>query len=148
MGFGRRVWFCVSLQVLLVLLQEARAEHQYYNVNRYRGEKQVNRCNLFRGKWVFDASYPFYESSSCPFINPDFDCIKYGRPDKQFLKYSWKPDSCNLPRCNGMDLLRRWRGTKIMLVGDSLSLNMWNSLACMIHASVSNAKTSFVRKDP
>ncbi|GLT80074.1 hypothetical protein SLA2020_515340 [Shorea laevis] len=148
MGFGWKVGFCFCLLLLLVLLQGARAEHQYYNVSRYRGKKQLSGCSLFQGKWVFDASYPFYESSSCPFIDPEFDCIKYGRPDKQFLKYSWQPDSCNVPRFDGVDLLRRWRGKKIMFVGDSLSLNMWNSLACMIHASVPNAKTSFVRKDP
>ena len=35
-----------------------------------------------------------------------------------------------------------------MFVGDSLSLNMWQSLACMIYASVPNVKTSIVRKDP
>lgn len=50
-------------------------------------------------------------------------------------------------RFDGVDFLRRWRGKKIMFVGDSLSLNMWNSLACMIQASVPNAKTSSVRSD-
>lgn len=54
--------------------------------------------NLFQGRWVSNASFPLYESSSCPFIDDEFDCIKFGRPDKQFLKYSWKPDSCNIPR--------------------------------------------------
>ncbi|KAJ9690658.1 hypothetical protein PVL29_013030 [Vitis rotundifolia] len=34
-----------------------------------------------------------------------------------------------------------------MFVGDSLSLNQWESLVCMIHQSASNAKTSFVKKD-
>ncbi|KAE8655576.1 Protein trichome birefringence-like 39 [Hibiscus syriacus] len=86
------------------------------------------------GKWVFDPSYPFYDSSKCPFIDPEFDCLKYGRPDKQFLKYAWKPDACSLPRFNGCEFLGKWRGKKIMFVGDSLSLNMWESLACMIHA--------------
>lgn len=56
------------------------------------------RCNLFQGKWIPDASSPLYESSNCPFIDAEFDCIKFGRPDKHFLKYSWKPDSCNIPR--------------------------------------------------
>jgi hypothetical protein len=43
--------------------------------------------------------------------------------------------------------LRRWRGKKIMFVGDSLSLNMWESLSCMIHAAVPKAKTTFSRRD-
>lgn len=34
-----------------------------------------------------------------------------------------------------------------MFVGDSLSLNMWESLSCMIHASVPSAKNTFERKD-
>lgn len=46
-----------------------------------------------------------------------------------------------------MEFLRRWSGKKIMFVGDSLSLNMWESLACMVHASVPSTKSSFVRKD-
>ncbi|KAF3671093.1 putative 1-aminocyclopropane-1-carboxylate oxidase -like protein 1 [Capsicum annuum] len=34
-----------------------------------------------------------------------------------------------------------------MFVGDSLSLNMWESLGCMIHSSLPNPKTSLTKKN-
>ncbi|OIS97849.1 PREDICTED: protein trichome birefringence-like 37 [Nicotiana attenuata] len=137
--------------ISLLLHNIARAEIVVQNVSglswKSKGVVSSSRCNLFQGRWVIDPSFPLYDSSTCPFIDPEFDCQKYGRPDKQYMKYSWKPDSCNLPRFNGKDLLKRWRGKKIMFIGDSLSLNMWESLACMLHASVPNAKTSFARRE-
>ncbi|KAH9606556.1 hypothetical protein KSS87_009135 [Heliosperma pusillum] len=108
--------------------------------------KQMGKCSLFQGRWVYNVRVdPLYEYSSCPFIDPEFDCLKYGRPDKQYLKYSWLPDNCVLPRFNGMQFLQRFRGQKIMFVGDSLSLNQWNSLTCMIHASAPQVKYTLVR---
>ncbi|URE20929.1 hypothetical protein MUK42_12188 [Musa troglodytarum] len=104
-------------------------------------------CNMFRGSWVYDESDPLYDSSTCPFLDPEFDCQRYGRPDKSYLKYRWKPDACELPRFNGLDLLRRWKGKKIMFVGDSISVNQWQSLVCMFHAAVPDAKTTYKKND-
>ncbi|URE16068.1 hypothetical protein MUK42_13115 [Musa troglodytarum] len=104
-------------------------------------------CNMFRGSWVYDESDPLYDSSTCPFLDPEFDCQRYGRPDKSYLKYRWKPDACELPRFNGLDLLRRWKGKKIMFVGDSISVNQWQSLVCMLHAAVPDAKTTYKKND-
>ncbi|KAJ0693491.1 putative PMR5 domain, PC-Esterase [Helianthus annuus] len=110
--------------------------------------RELLGCDLFKGRWVVDNSYPLYAASSCPYIDPGYDCQKHGRKDTQYLKYSWKPDSCNLPRFNGLDLLNKWRGKKVMFIGDSLSENMWQSLACLLHASVPRSKTSLQHGEP
>ncbi|KAA8526309.1 hypothetical protein F0562_008488 [Nyssa sinensis] len=137
MGFLFRVMFLS----LYLFSHQTKAEH-YNNASSSTGRKLASGCNFFRGKWVYDASYPLYDSSSCPFIDPEFNCQKYGRPDKLYQKYRWQPFSCDLPRFNGLKFLERLKGKKIMFVGDSLSLNMWESLACMIHAWLPNAKTT------
>ena len=42
-------------------------------------------------------------------------------------------------RFDGVDFLKRMKGKKIMYVGDSLSLNFWQSLVCLLHAAVPNS---------
>ncbi|KVH93121.1 PC-Esterase [Cynara cardunculus var. scolymus] len=82
------------------------------------------RCDLFKGRWLWDESdsNPMYTGSECPFINPGLNCQKNGRADNMYLNFRWQPHGCSLPR-----------GKKIMFVGDSLSSNQWQSLACMLY---------------
>ncbi|KAA8526740.1 hypothetical protein F0562_009031 [Nyssa sinensis] len=101
-----------------------------------RGSSQLGGCDFFQGSWVYDDTYPLYNTSFCHFIEQQFYCQGNGRPDKVYLKYKWKPNACELPRFNGQDFLRRFNGKKILFVGDSLSLNQWQSLICMLHAAV------------
>ncbi|KAG9142068.1 hypothetical protein Leryth_026869 [Lithospermum erythrorhizon] len=93
------------------------------------------KCDLFQGSWVFDNSFPLYDALDCPFIDAGLNCLKNGRPDKDYLKYRWKPDGCDLIRFDGQDFLKRFSGKRIMFVGDSLSSNQWQSLACMLQAA-------------
>ncbi|CAN6194971.1 unnamed protein product [Urochloa humidicola] len=102
-------------------------------------------CDLFQGRWVADNSYPLYDASACPFVPDVFDCRRNGRPDDAYLKFRWSPANCPLPRFDGLDFLRRWRGKTVMFVGDSLSMNQWVSLACMLHAAAAGSGTAPVR---
>jgi len=63
-----------------------------------RGITATSRCDFSQGNWVADESYPLYNTSQCPFILKQFDCIRNGRPDKNYVKYRWQPKNCNLPR--------------------------------------------------
>ncbi|KAF9595171.1 hypothetical protein IFM89_037600 [Coptis chinensis] len=134
MGF---LWlsYC-SFYALLILVHAANGAQCYNSVTSLRDRKMGESCNMFQGSWIFDDAYPLYESSSCPFIRREFDCKKYARPDDQYLKYRWQPTDCNLPSFAGEDFLRRFKGKKIMFIGDSLSLNFWQSFLCLLRAAV------------
>ncbi|KAM1655678.1 hypothetical protein ACFX1Q_008537 [Malus domestica] len=44
-------------------------------------------------------------------------------------------------------MLRRLKGKKILFVGDSLSLNQWQSLTCMLYAAVPQTHYTITRKE-
>nr|XP_007146400.1 hypothetical protein PHAVU_006G037200g [Phaseolus vulgaris]ESW18394.1 hypothetical protein PHAVU_006G037200g [Phaseolus vulgaris] len=128
--------FSISVVLFLTLLIEIHGSGRSF---------VESGCNLFQGSWVYDNSYPLYDISMCPFIEQEFDCESHGRPDKFYLNYRWQPTGCNLTRFNGEDFLNRLRGKSLMFVGDSLSLNQWQSLTCMLHTAVPFASYSIVR---
>ncbi|KAL1150802.1 hypothetical protein V6Z11_A10G289000, partial [Gossypium hirsutum] len=68
-------------------------------------------CNVYKGKWVYDSSYPLYDTSACPFNHKEFNCLMYGRPNYLY-------------------------GQEDNVIGDSISINQWQSLLCMLHAAV------------
>ena len=55
-------------------------------------------CNVFDGDWIWDDSYPLYNSRDCKFLDEGFRCTENGRPDLFYTKWRWQPKACNLPR--------------------------------------------------
>ncbi|KAF8396415.1 hypothetical protein HHK36_018034 [Tetracentron sinense] len=92
-------------------------------------------CDLSVGKWVYDQSYPLYDAN-CPYLSTAVSCQRNGRPDSDYEKWKWKPQGCSIPRFDALDFLGRMRRRRIMLVGDSIMRNQWESLVCLVQAVV------------
>ncbi|KAK1605654.1 hypothetical protein QYE76_029327 [Lolium multiflorum] len=51
-------------------------------------------CNIFKGDWVPDHGAPSYTNETCPVIHGHYDCMRYGKPDLEFLRWRWQPEGC------------------------------------------------------
>uniref|UniRef100_A0A7N0R924 Trichome birefringence-like N-terminal domain-containing protein n=1 Tax=Kalanchoe fedtschenkoi TaxID=63787 RepID=A0A7N0R924_KALFE len=103
------------------------------------GESAVGlgqQCDLYTGKWVRDDQYPIYKPGTCPYVDEAFGCQDNGRPDTDYLKWRWQPDGCQLPRFNASDFLEKLRGKRLMLVGDSMNRNQFESILCVLRAGL------------
>ncbi|XP_020426063.1 protein trichome birefringence-like 6 [Prunus persica] len=85
-----------------------------------------------RGRWVYDKSYPLYTNRSCPFIFEGFDCQGNGRSDKDYMRWRWQPQDCDIPRFNAKKMLELLRGKRLLYVGDSINRNQFESMVCML----------------
>ncbi|KAK7347800.1 hypothetical protein VNO80_22339 [Phaseolus coccineus] len=98
----------------------------------------VKECDLFAGTWVRDEKYPIYQPGSCPYVDEAYDCKVNGRTDTLYTKWRWKPDACDLPRFNATDFLVRLKGKRLMLVGDSMNRNQFESILCVLREGLEN----------
>lgn len=95
------------------------------------------KCDIFSGRWVQYPYGPYYTNATCREIIPQQNCLKFGRPDTEFLRWRWKPDGCELPRFDPVQFLELVRGKSIGFVGDSVGRNQMQSLLCLL-ANVSS----------
>ncbi|XP_004290664.1 PREDICTED: protein trichome birefringence-like 10 [Fragaria vesca subsp. vesca] len=98
-------------------------------------------CDVFDGNWVWDESYPLYQSQNCSFLDGGFRCSENGRPDSFYTKWRWQPKDCNLPRFDAGMMLEKLRNRRLVFAGDSIGRNQWESLLCMLSSVIPN-KTS------
>ncbi|KMT01820.1 hypothetical protein BVRB_9g210120 [Beta vulgaris subsp. vulgaris] len=105
-------------------------------------KKIQKKCNMFDGRWVYKPeSKPSYIVQNCPFLEEKMSCQRNGRPDFEYEKWIWEATDCDIPMLNGTDMVERFRNKRVVLVGDSLNRNMWESLACILYSSIPNAST-------
>ncbi|KAK7306544.1 hypothetical protein VNO77_44491 [Canavalia gladiata] len=126
----------LTLLLIVVLLPLIRSliqsSSKIYASNMETPERRS--CNIFSGYW---APYPkelYYYNETCPFILEQLNCIKSGRPDRDFLKLRWKPHDCELPLFDAIQFLKLVRGKSMAFVGDSIGRNQLQSLLCLINA--------------
>nr|GMD66702.1 protein trichome birefringence-like 6 [Ipomoea batatas] len=105
-------------------------------------EKKSGRsvCDVTIGKWIIDESYPLYTNISCPFIDEGFSCQANGRQDKDYMKWRWKPQDCDIPRFNATHMLELIRGKRLVFVGDSINRNQWESMLCLLMGAIKDPK--------
>ncbi|CAO2040839.1 unnamed protein product [Urochloa humidicola] len=89
-------------------------------------------CDLTRGQWVPDDEAPYYTNLTCPFIDDLQNCMKFGKPSLEFVRWRWQPDGCDLPRFDAARFLDAMRGKSMAFVGDSLARNHIKSLLCIL----------------
>ncbi|KAK6130333.1 hypothetical protein DH2020_035925 [Rehmannia glutinosa] len=95
-------------------------------------------CDVFDGDWMWDESYPLYQSKDCRFLDEGFRCSENGRPDFFYTKWRWQPRNCNLPRFDAKIMLEKLRNKCVVFAGDSIGRNQWESLLCMLSSAISN----------
>ena len=68
-------------------------------------EGSPDECDYSDGKWVWDETYPLYDSKDCLFVGGGFSCAENGRPDQNYTKWRWQPNKCDFPRLSVVPFL-------------------------------------------
>ncbi|KAJ8546277.1 hypothetical protein K7X08_018860 [Anisodus acutangulus] len=105
------------------------------NHSEKSGIKQ-QKCNIFVGKWVSYPKGPYYTNETNCVIDDRQNCMKFGRPDSDFIHWRWKPDDCELPLFDAIQFLELVRGKTLAFVGDSLARNQMQSLVCLLASAI------------
>nr|GMC95125.1 protein trichome birefringence-like 19 [Ipomoea batatas] len=102
------------------------------------------RCDIFKGNWVPYPEGPYYTNKSKCVIEDRQNCMKFGRPDSEFMKWRWQPGECDLPMFDAGRFLELVRGKTLAFVGDSVARNQMQSLVCLLASVADPVDVSYV----
>ncbi|GJP65996.1 hypothetical protein CLOP_g22884 [Closterium sp. NIES-67] len=112
--------------------QQVLQRQQQQASHRSGNPEERTSCSMDRGSWQVDGTWPLYDAT-CPFIYPNQNCVKNGRPDRFFERLRWTTPGCPLPTLNRDTLCSLVAGKNIAFVGDSMTRNTFESLACLMY---------------
>lgn len=112
-------------------------------INGSRSVEIEHKCNVFRGDWVLSSERPYYTNETECEIDERQNCIKFGRPDTEFMKWRWKPDECELPLFDAAQFLELVTGKTMTFVGDSVGRNQMQSLVCLLASAADPVDISY-----
>ncbi|WVZ79109.1 hypothetical protein U9M48_026727 [Paspalum notatum var. saurae] len=108
------------------------------------GGTGTGACDVYDGEWVRDEeARPLYAPGTCPYVDEAYACAANGRPDSGYTRWRWAPRRCSLPRFNATDFLERLRGKRLMLVGDSMNRNQFESMLCILREALPDKARMF-----
>ncbi|GLU10834.1 hypothetical protein SLE2022_276150 [Rubroshorea leprosula] len=107
-----------------------------------KSKEQGKKCDIFTGQWVPHPEGPYYTTNTCRLIIDEYNCIKFGRADTEFMKWRWKPEGCELPYFDAVQFLELVRGKSMAFVGDSVGRNQMHSLLCLLAKVATTEDTS------
>ncbi|XP_020571164.1 protein trichome birefringence-like 21 [Phalaenopsis equestris] len=102
------------------------------NTSSSSSSDSEKECDISKGEWIRDPKEPYYNNKTCWMIQEHQNCMKYGRPDMEFLNWRWKPDGCEFPAFEPLQFLELMREKSLAFVGDSLARNHMQSLMCLL----------------
>ncbi|KAH9326244.1 hypothetical protein KI387_006422, partial [Taxus chinensis] len=108
---------------------------------RINSQKNNNTGDVFSGRWVYDKTYPLYNATNCPFVEPDLSCQTNGRPDRGYAQLKWQPLGYSLPVFNASITLSKLQNKRVAFIGDSMGRSQWESLICMLMEGVSDIQS-------
>ncbi|KAL3501226.1 hypothetical protein ACH5RR_035675 [Cinchona calisaya] len=126
-----RLYF-YPLPFLLSQSNQIHTERRTINTDSSSHSQVEIACDYSNGKWVRDKLGPLYNGTKCDTIKDGQNCMKHGRPDKDYLYWRWKPKGCTLPRFEPLTFLEYLRNKSLAFVGDSVARNQLESLLCMV----------------
>ncbi|XP_021763497.1 protein trichome birefringence-like 19 [Chenopodium quinoa] len=95
-------------------------------------DTSIQKCDLYSGDWIPNMDAPYYTNETCWVIQEHQNCMKYGRPDTEFMKWRWKPNDCELPVFDPIKFFEIVRNKSMAFVGDSVARNQMQSLICLL----------------